>query len=311
MLLLLDGHKSHVSVDLTEWALDHNIVIFILPAHTSHILQPMDVAVYGPLQKIYNCECHKFMRKTSATITRYNACELECKAYCKAFSSDNLHAAFRKTGICPLDITAIDQDKLVPAEIFQEQDEEETDSQATVEGGIDVTKKTPGSIFTEKEILLKKVKQERGKKAPRNTLSKLVSGQDLTDVTVMANMKTHELNNKISFSGSKSCVNKSKKSKLDSTDKALAQPGPSRPRRVDDTDSDDNSDDDLCCVCGKLTPSKMSKNRSIQFVDWAQCDNVRNGKPCMHWTHLKYCTSVRRVESHEKFLCPHCEVPEE
>ena len=75
LLLLLDGHKSHISVGLAEWALEHNI-IFVLPAHTSHLLQPMDVAVFGPLQRIYNSLCNKFIRSSSATISRYNVCEL-------------------------------------------------------------------------------------------------------------------------------------------------------------------------------------------------------------------------------------------
>ena len=46
ILLLLDGHKSHISVGALDWALMH--YIFILPAHTSHVLQPMAVGCYGP-----------------------------------------------------------------------------------------------------------------------------------------------------------------------------------------------------------------------------------------------------------------------
>ena len=51
LLLILDGHKSHISLDLLEWAKERKIILFILPAHTSHILQPLDVSCYGPLQK--------------------------------------------------------------------------------------------------------------------------------------------------------------------------------------------------------------------------------------------------------------------
>jgi hypothetical protein len=40
VLLTLDGHRSHISVGLVDWARENNIVFFILPAHTSHILQP-------------------------------------------------------------------------------------------------------------------------------------------------------------------------------------------------------------------------------------------------------------------------------
>jgi hypothetical protein len=51
ILLLMDGHSTHISVGLLEWAKSMNIVIFILPAHTSHLLQPLDVACFGPVQQ--------------------------------------------------------------------------------------------------------------------------------------------------------------------------------------------------------------------------------------------------------------------
>ena len=58
------------------------------------------------------------MRETSASITRYNICELSCKVYSKALSADNLHSAFMRTGIYPLDSTAINKESLIPAEVF-------------------------------------------------------------------------------------------------------------------------------------------------------------------------------------------------
>lgn len=308
VLLLLDGHKSHVSVELTEWALSKNIIIFILPAHTSHILQPMDVGIYGPFQKIYNFQCHKFMRSASATITRYNVCELACHAYCKAFSSENLQSAFRKTGIYPYDQAAVVHDKLLPSEVFLEQDD--TDSQATVEGGI-VAEKTELAcyIFKEKESKLKKVKQEQSKKKPRNTMSKIVSGKDLTDVTVLETMKDHEHKNKPKPNKSTRKLCPEKKSKIVPEH---VQPGPSaivihpENNSVSSHDSDIDQDEDLCCVCGLRTPLQMSKQPGIKIVNWAQCDKITNGRPCLHWTHLHYCTDTRRVDCNEKFYCPHC-----
>ena len=159
-LIVLDGHKSHVSVGLTEWARDHGIILFILPAHTSHILQPMDVSCFGPFEKMFNAECHKLTRLTSATVTRYNVCELACKVYCKSLSPENLHSGFRRTGIFPLNPDAIPKDKLLPAEVYVE-DDHFTDSQATIEGGIIV--EPADHFFSEKEQSLKKTKTEKKK----------------------------------------------------------------------------------------------------------------------------------------------------
>ena len=62
--VLYDGHKSHISLDLIDWARDNSIILFVLPPHCSHIIQPIDVGSFGPLQVIhvYNQECLTFSR---------------------------------------------------------------------------------------------------------------------------------------------------------------------------------------------------------------------------------------------------------
>lgn len=122
LLLLLDGHKSHIYVSLLDWAKVHEIVLFVLPAHTSHILQPLDIGCYGPFQKMYHNECHKFMRSASCAVTRYDICSLACKVYSRALSAEKLHASFLKTGIFPLDKTTISKESTMPAEVFIQPD---------------------------------------------------------------------------------------------------------------------------------------------------------------------------------------------
>jgi len=54
ILLLLDGHTSR---SIIEWARSHHIILQVLPAHTSHVLQLLDVSVFGPFKAFYNKEC--------------------------------------------------------------------------------------------------------------------------------------------------------------------------------------------------------------------------------------------------------------
>jgi hypothetical protein len=46
LLLISDGHKSHISVDLIDWAKEQKIILFVLPAHTSHILQRSGIILF-------------------------------------------------------------------------------------------------------------------------------------------------------------------------------------------------------------------------------------------------------------------------
>ena len=72
-LILCDGHRSHISLTLTEWARQHNIILFVLPPHSSHLTQPLDVGIFGPFKKMYSQECQKYMRLNHGiNITKYD-----------------------------------------------------------------------------------------------------------------------------------------------------------------------------------------------------------------------------------------------
>ena len=49
--VLYDGHRSHIGIDLIEWARE-NKILFVLPPHCSHILQPIEIGCFGPLQVV-------------------------------------------------------------------------------------------------------------------------------------------------------------------------------------------------------------------------------------------------------------------
>ncbi|MES9884149.1 MAG: hypothetical protein ABW185_25160 [Sedimenticola sp.] len=120
LLVLYDGHRSHVSIDLIEWANNENIILFVLSPHTSHVLQPLDVGCFGPFQRIYNDMRHKLMRANkSSSVPKHALCELACKAYMLSITQANLRASFRKSGIYPFNPAEVDSDTFLPATVFQ------------------------------------------------------------------------------------------------------------------------------------------------------------------------------------------------
>ncbi|XP_053383714.1 uncharacterized protein LOC128549946 [Mercenaria mercenaria] len=110
LLLLYDGHRSHISPSIIDWATEHDIILYVLPPHTSHILQHMDVGCFGPFSKVYSNECGKFQRETGKIVDRYNVCMIACKAYATALSVKNLQGAFKKSGIYPFCPDSVDTD---------------------------------------------------------------------------------------------------------------------------------------------------------------------------------------------------------
>src|SRR6478736_5126281 len=61
-LLILDGHESNPSAEFISYCGENKIIMLCMPAHASHLLQPLDVGCFGPLKKAYGREIERLMR---------------------------------------------------------------------------------------------------------------------------------------------------------------------------------------------------------------------------------------------------------
>ena len=96
MLLVYDGHASHVGPAIIQWAKEHHMILMVLPPHTSHLTQPLDVSVFAPFRRMYNQLVQTKRREEPLTnINKYNIGELICKAYQLAMTPNNLSNGFR------------------------------------------------------------------------------------------------------------------------------------------------------------------------------------------------------------------------
>ena len=66
VVLFLDGHQSHTTHGLVEEARDKGIVLYTFPPHTTHLLQPLDVGVFGPLKYVWSQILKEFKLETLA-----------------------------------------------------------------------------------------------------------------------------------------------------------------------------------------------------------------------------------------------------
>ena len=191
-LVLYDGHKSHIHPDIISWAKDHNITLFVLPPHTSHILQPLDVGCFGPLEKLYSQECQRFMLENRGkVITRHEVASVVCKVYSKALSVTNLVLSFRKTGIYPYSVIPVPPEMTNPSKIFARK---VTDHDS--KGNID-------DFLSQKDIEHEFVPPVH--KKPRKTLSKIVGGQCITDDVVFEKIQGHVSSRKGKSDGQTNC----------------------------------------------------------------------------------------------------------
>ena len=104
-LLIVDGHSSHVNMAFVDWADQHGIILLILPPHTTHCLQLLNVGLFQPLSTYYSIELDTIMNDSAGTIsmTKSFFWPLFKRAWDKAFTEANIQSAFRKAGIWPTD----------------------------------------------------------------------------------------------------------------------------------------------------------------------------------------------------------------
>ena len=99
-LLIMDGHKSHTSSEFLAALWRQCIVPFCLPAHSTHIMQPLDVSIFGPLTAAYRravADVAQYM--PSAGINKAQFGNLYSHASTKVLTSVAANKAFQHSGM--------------------------------------------------------------------------------------------------------------------------------------------------------------------------------------------------------------------
>ena len=102
-LLILDGHNSHVTLEVVKISMEAGLDIVSLPSHTSHALQPL-IACFAP----FKTDFWKYrdlwsMQNKTRVVGKQELCEWTSKALHDALTPHNIKSGFRKAGIWPLD----------------------------------------------------------------------------------------------------------------------------------------------------------------------------------------------------------------
>ena len=111
LVVVYDGHLSHVSVELIELAINEKITLIKLPPHVTDKLQPLDVCCFGPLKREW-----KRLLSTRINVLgpRESIVDLLCSIWHKALSPKNVMSGFRATGIYPVDRTKYPTERYDP-----------------------------------------------------------------------------------------------------------------------------------------------------------------------------------------------------
>jgi len=108
VLLLLDGHSSHFSLEAIKFAAENEIILFCLPPHTTHVAQPLDVSFFAPLKRHWARMCHEYTTEhPGRAVTKFQFSSLFNKAWFISIQPSTIMSGYRKVGVYPFDPTAI------------------------------------------------------------------------------------------------------------------------------------------------------------------------------------------------------------
>jgi len=102
-ILILDGHESHVTPEFIHHCLFNNILLLRLPQHTSHILQPLDVGLFGPLKKALSENIDPLIQTEVVRIQKSEWLLAYVKARQLAFTPSNILGGWRGAGLFPFE----------------------------------------------------------------------------------------------------------------------------------------------------------------------------------------------------------------
>jgi hypothetical protein len=100
-VLISDGFASHESLEVMTFCFENNINLCRLPSHTSHKLQPCDVAVFGPLKTAYREQVERLFRGGADTIGKQHFTLLYSHAREAAMTARNIRSGWSKAGLFP------------------------------------------------------------------------------------------------------------------------------------------------------------------------------------------------------------------
>ncbi|KAK9883062.1 hypothetical protein WA026_001267 [Henosepilachna vigintioctopunctata] len=103
-ILIGDNLSSHLSVESVKLCKDNDISFIFLPANSTHLTQPLDVAFFRPLKSTWRQileEWKKGPGRAEATVPKDKFPTL-LKKLCDLLKEENVIAGFKKCGLAPL-----------------------------------------------------------------------------------------------------------------------------------------------------------------------------------------------------------------
>lgn len=101
ILFYLDGHRSHLTLHLSNFCAANGIEIIALYPNSTHILQPMDLSVFRPLKSYWKKAVNNWKLEHLGQNLKKEHFAAVLKTALQSISKDSIKHGFRTGGLQP------------------------------------------------------------------------------------------------------------------------------------------------------------------------------------------------------------------
>ncbi|KAJ8870150.1 hypothetical protein PR048_029162 [Dryococelus australis] len=141
VLLIFGKHEPQKCIKTLDFAKENNVLFLSFPHHTTHKMQPLDIAVYGPLKLCFEQAICTFQKNHPGRIVnQYDVAILKYADENSFASAKNAVSGFRSSGIWPYNPHILSDADYVPASVT---DHPEHEYASDIRNGLSETTSLP------------------------------------------------------------------------------------------------------------------------------------------------------------------------
>lgn len=127
VLLIMDGHGSHKTKKFRETCEDNNIIPLYLPPHSTHLLQPLDLGIFGPIKYGYKAKLSKLAHALGTDPVKQQLFLLNYyEARQEKLTKERIIRFWETAGLNPFDVDKVlNSSQMIAAKINKEIDDYE------------------------------------------------------------------------------------------------------------------------------------------------------------------------------------------
>ncbi|KAG5671777.1 hypothetical protein PVAND_001954 [Polypedilum vanderplanki] len=114
VVLFMDGHPSHINLDLYNWCLETGIILCLFYPNATHILQMADVSMFGPAKAGWRKETLNFKRQNNKReLNQVDFIQILSNVIKNNMKLESIKNGFATTGIFPFNPQNIHNDRII------------------------------------------------------------------------------------------------------------------------------------------------------------------------------------------------------